>query len=133
MGAGFQGREGSYSSTGSTGEGPAAAPHGCRGTVGAAQHSQAAWAGSTEQDTVFRRLQSATAPHGLHVGVALPSEELVAAVGPHDVLVHRELHLAPEILLLIRAHGQPANTSNSSGQPGQEWDCHNEQKASLQP
>lgn len=58
---------------------------------------------------VFKTLESGTSPHGLHIWVVLPSEELVAAVGPHDILVYRELHLAPEILLLIRSHGQPGN------------------------
>ena len=47
-------------------------------------------------------------PHDLHVGVVFSSEEEVAAVRPHHVLVHRELDLPPELTVLLRGHGQPA-------------------------
>lgn len=47
-------------------------------------------------------------PHDLHVGVVLSSEEAVAAVRPHHVPVHSELHLPPELAVLLRAHGQSA-------------------------
>lgn len=46
-------------------------------------------------------------PHDLHIGVVLSSEEVVAAVCPHHVFVHRELDLPPELAVLLRAHGQP--------------------------
>lgn len=49
-------------------------------------------------------------PHDLHVGVVLSSEEVVAAVGPHHVFVHRELDLPPELAVFLRAHGQPEET-----------------------
>lgn len=50
------------------------------------------------------------APHDLHVGVVLASEEVVAAVGSHHVFVHRELDLPPELAVFLRAHGQPEKT-----------------------
>lgn len=46
------------------------------------------------------------APHDLHIGVVLSSEELVAAVCSHHVFIHRELDLSPELTVLLRAHGQ---------------------------
>lgn len=46
-------------------------------------------------------------PHDLHVRVVLSSEEVVAAVCPHHVFVHRELDFPPELAVLLRAHGQP--------------------------
>lgn len=47
------------------------------------------------------------APHALHVGVAFAAEELVAPVCPDHVLVHDELHVAPEGPVLLWGHGEP--------------------------
>lgn len=46
-------------------------------------------------------------PHDLDVRVVLSSEEHVAPVSPDHILIHRKLHLPPELTVLLRAHGQP--------------------------
>lgn len=48
-------------------------------------------------------------PHGFHIWVVLATEELVAAVSPHHVFVNRELHVTPELFVLIRSHRKPEN------------------------
>lgn len=75
--------------------------------------AEAAWAtGSSGVFYMLSRalcgtLRSDTSPHCFHIGVVFPSKELVAAVSPHNILIYCELHLAPEILLLIWRHGEP--------------------------
>lgn len=54
------------------------------------------------------RMVEGVAPHDLHVGVILSSEEAVAAVRPDHVSIHCELHFSPELAVLLWAHGQSA-------------------------
>lgn len=61
------------------------------------------------------------APHDLHVGVVLASEEVVAAVGSHHVFVHRELDLPPELAVFLRAHGQPGKTHTIAATEILQW------------
>lgn len=65
----------------------------------------------TQQDTLLGTLESDTSPHSFHIWVVLPSKELVAAVSPHHVFIHRELYFTPEVLLFLCSHGEPGNTA----------------------